>query len=95
MKVKKVLIGASPSPMRKPIPDAIERRKTIHLNALGELRICQDRNPDAIAWIEEVLPTLMIGKKEEILKKFWQMDSYSWYEYDYGAKTLSLCSLEK
>ena len=95
MKVKKVLIGGHPSPKRKPIPDAIERRKTITLNVLGELKIFPDHSPDAVAWIEEVVPTLMIGRREEILHKFWTMDQSSWWEFDYGKKTLSLCSLEK
>jgi hypothetical protein len=95
MKVKKVLIGASPSPMRKSIPDSIARRKTISLNVLDVLTIFPDRLPDAVPWIEQVVPTLMIGRPEEILHRFWSMDKNSWWEFDYGKKTLYLCSLEK
>ena len=95
MKIKRVLIGGHPSPIRKHIPDAIEKRKTIHKNVFDVLTIFPDRTPDALAWIEEVVPTLMIGRREDILHKFWSMDQSSWWEFDYGRKTLSLCSLEK
>lgn len=94
MKVNKVLIGSHPTPLIKPIPDAIVRRKTISMNALGELKIFCDRSPDAIEWIEAVVPTLMIGRKEDILKKFWSMNTYSWWEFNTGTKRLYLCSLE-
>lgn len=95
MKVKKVLIGANPSALRKPIPDKIAERKTVSINIMGEMKIFPDRSPDAIAWIEEIVPTLMIGRREEILKQFWSMPTNSWWEFDYGRNTLSLCSLEK
>lgn len=95
MNIKRVLIGSHPSPMRKPIPDAIRKRKTITLNVLDVLHIFPDKSPDAKEWINEVVPTLMIGRKEEIINQFWSMDKNSWWEFDYGKKTLHLCSLEK
>ena len=95
MNIKRTLIGGHPSPMRKAIPSAIATRKTINMNVFGVLTIFPDRTPDAIEWIEEVIPTLMIGRRDDIIKKFWAMDKSSWWEYDYGRKTLTLCSLEK
>jgi hypothetical protein len=95
MNIKRVLLGGHPNPIRKKIPDAIEERKTIKLNIFDVLLIFPDRTPDARAWIEEVVPTLMIGRKEEILDLFWSMDKSSWWEFDYGRKTLHLCSIEK
>ena len=95
MKITKVVIGGHPAPLRRPIPDSIAYRKTVTLNVLGQMNIFQDRNPDAIQWIEEILPSLMIGRPEDILHRFWSMDSHSWWCFDYGTKTLSLCSLEK
>jgi hypothetical protein len=95
MNIKRVLIGGHPNPMRKKIPDAIEERKTIQLNIFDVLLIFPDRSPDARAWIDEVLPSFWIGDKKEILEKFWNMDKNCWMEYDYGRKTLTLCSIEK
>ena len=95
MKVKRTLIGSHPKPMKKPIPDAIVKRKTITLNVLGVLTIFPDKSPDARAYIEEVLPTLMIGEKDLILQSFWNLATNAWLEFDYGKKTLYLCSLEK
>lgn len=95
MEIRKSKIGGNPDYKWKPIPSICEREKTITKNALGIVNIFRDRRPEAVAWIEEILPTMYIGRKEEILAVFWLTPDPVWFEFDTGSKVLSICWLEK
>jgi hypothetical protein len=99
MEVKKVILGANPTALIDPIPDSCVRDRTITLNKLKELRIFPDRRPTARKWISENIPRLLIMddvKKEKFVIWFFEeMPSNGWLEFDFGKKTLHLCTLEK
>ena len=94
MNRKTSIIGGNPDYKWKPIPSICERDKTITTNALGRVTIFRDRRPEAIAWIESVLPTMYIGRREEILAAFWLSPDTTWFEFDTGRGVLSICWLE-
>jgi len=94
MNVKRCILGAGPEYKWKPIPALCVREKTITLNDLGRITIFKDRRPEAIEWIESVLPTMWIGPREEILAAFWNTPDTNWFEFETGAKTLSICWIE-
>lgn len=97
MEVKKTLIGNHPNPFMKDIPDICVRDRTITLNKLKELRIFPDRRPSARAWINDVIPRIYFGNNpDKLINFFWnEMPSNGWLEFDFGTKTLYLCTLEK
>lgn len=96
MEVKRVILGSHPSPNYKSIPDICERSRTIYKSQLDVLFMFKDKRLSAQAWINEMLPTFCLGIPAEKLRElFWSMPEGSWYEFDYGRKTLSFCSLIK
>lgn len=97
MEVKRVILGSNPGLQTiQTIPDMCVRDKTITVNPFRVITIFQDRRPTAKAWIDEVLPTLVISlSADKIRKAFWEMPSNGWMEFDMARKTLSFCYLEK
>ena len=97
MECKRVILGSNPGLQTiKPIPDMCRRDKTIGMNQMGIISIFKDRRPTAQAWIDEVLPTLVLSPSaDKIRKTFWEMPPNGWMEFDMARKTLSYCSLEK
>jgi hypothetical protein len=95
MELRREVIGANPGFVLKDIPRVSGKDKTIFINDLGVISIFRDRRPEATKWITEVLPTMWIGRAEEILAVFWNSPENTWFEFDTGRKTLSICSLEK
>lgn len=95
MEIRRDVLGTNPAFQMKPIPDVCVRAKTITKNPLGIISIFRDRRPEAVQWIESVVPTMWIGRKEEILAVFWHSTDDSWFEFDTGKKTLSICWIAK
>ena len=95
MELRREIIGANPGFVMKPIPALCERERTIYKNELGIISIFRDKRPEATKWITEALPTMWIGRPEQILAVFWNSPENSWFEFDTGRKTLSICALEK
>jgi hypothetical protein len=96
MEVRRTLIGNHPTPLIEPIPDSCVRDRTITLNKLKILQIFPDRRPTAQAWINDNIPRIFFGDSEKLVKWFWtEMPSNGWLEFDFGKKTLHLCTLEK
>ena len=95
MDIRREVIGANPSYKMRPIPRICDRDRTIFLNALGIISIFRDRRVEAVEWIEASLPTMWIGRPEQILSVFWNSPENTWFEFDTGRNTLSICSLEK
>lgn len=95
MDVKRVILGAHPNPVRRPIPAICEKARTVYLSQMQVLFLFKDRRPEAIAYLEALLPQLILGDGKALVKLFWEMPDSSWLEFDYGKRTLSLCSLEK
>lgn len=95
MEVQKVVLGAHPSPLRKKIPDAAERARTIYLSNQQILFLFRDTRPGIPEWVFEHLPTFCLGVPEERLQRLYmELKQGEWLEFDYGRRTLSLCSLK-
>ena len=94
MECKRSILGGNSDFKLVPIPSVCQKAKTITHNVQGRITIFKDRRPEAIEWIETVLPTMWIGRREEILAAFWNTPDTYWFEFETGAKTLSICWIE-
>ena len=97
METKRVVLGSNPGLNSLPdIPIACQRDRTVVLTPLKVLVMWPDRRPEAIRWLEEVIPHMILGVMPKvILKAFWEMPPGSWWEFDFHRKTLSFCWIEK
>lgn len=94
MECKRSVLGGNPHFTFRPIPVVCQRSQTITLNDLGRITIFKDRRPEAIQWIESVLPTMWIGRPEELLAAFWNTPDSLWFEFETGSHILSICWIE-
>lgn len=94
MEVEKRFIGKSLNPLKKSPPESCVKNKTIAFDSFQrQLYLFWDSRPEAIAYVEEVLPTLIHPptKPEHILNLYHNLKG-QWLEFDFLTNTLSLCS---
>jgi hypothetical protein len=95
MEVQRTVLGSHPSPLRKTIPTLAERARTIYLSNQEILFLFRDSRPGIPEWVFEHLPTFCLGVSEERLQRLYmELKQDEWLEFDYGRRTLSLCSLK-
>jgi hypothetical protein len=95
MEVTRTVLGGHPSPLKKSIPVLAERARTIYLSTQGILFLFRDSRPGIPEWVFEHLPTFCLGISEERLQRLYMdLKQGEWLEFDYGRRTLSLCSLK-
>lgn len=97
MEVERKFISGCPPMILPPIPEVCKGKKTIYNNVLGQLIIHVDRRPEAVKWLEEVFPKLLVCNKtkEEVMNFFWSTPQECWFELDLRTRILNLCMLKK
>ena len=96
MFVRRGFVGTNPNAPRVPIPKPCYDARTIYLNELDILTIFKDRRDFAQKYVEEVLPQLALQvQKDKLLHVYKNLPDNGYFEFDYGTKVLSYCSLEK
>ena len=71
--------------------------KTIMFDTFNNnLFLFKDTRPEAKAYVDEVLPTLIHGPltSEDIMKAYNTLEGM-WFEFDFTTNTLYLCSTKK
>ena len=79
------------------IPEDAKMNKTIFENITGQIIIHPDTRPRPLAWMNEVIPKMIMNNKtaEEKVRWAYAIPQGSWLEFDKKTKILSLCSLKK
>lgn len=96
MEFKRFVIGKYPNPMYGVIPEQCLRDKTITLNQLTQLCITRDRRPEAIEFINGLIPRLGVPFARQLLEWFWnEMPDNGFLQFDYATKILCFCLIEK
>lgn len=97
MQTEKVLLAKAFKPLKKEPPFYCRRDKTIRFDTFGRtLSIFKDTRPEAVAYIKEVLPTLLIDQKpEETAMRLYNGLDSQWLEFDFVTNLLYLCSIKK
>jgi hypothetical protein len=94
MEPVKRLVAKAHAPLKKEPPAICKEAKTIGFDTFKQsLLMFKDSRPEAQAYIQEVLPTLLPppNKPEDSLKLYNNLNG-QWLEFDFGSNTLYLCS---
>ena len=97
MEFDKRFICKSVNPLKKSPPESCVKSKTISFDTFGHhLLLFWDSRPEAIAYVEEVLPTLIHPptKPEHILNLYRNLQG-QWLDFDFTNNALYLCSFQK
>lgn len=97
MEANRVFCCRAINPTRKDPPKCCIDAKTICMDTFKtKLFLFNDTRPEALAYVDEVLPTLLdtATKKEDALK-WYKTLKHEWLEFDFTTNQLSLCSLKK
>lgn len=97
MQAEKVLLARALKPLRKEPPYMCRRDKTIRFDTFGRtLTIFKDTRPEAVAYVKEVLPTLLtdMDAQRKAMNLFNSLDA-QWLEFDFTTNLLHLCSIKK
>lgn len=97
MEVRKVFVAKAISPLKKDPPRLCEQSKTIVYDTFKtKLYLFPDGRPEALEWVNEVLPTLLpLPTPREAVLPFYRSLKDQYLEFDWTTKTLYLCFLEK
>lgn len=96
MDFKRYYIGKYPNPMYGSIPEACLRDKTIYINNMHQLWLTKDRRPEAVDYINNIIPRLGCPFYQKLLSWFWnEMPDNGFLEFDYSTKVLCFCQIQK
>ena len=97
MEVKRVFVARAINPLKKDPPKICEQSKTIVFDTFKtKLYLFYDTRPEALKWVEEVLPTLLPPPNPpDAGLTFYKQMKDQYLEFDYGTNTLSLCFIKK
>ena len=97
METNRLWVARAVNPKKKDPPQLCIDSKTICFDIFkSKLFLFRDTRPQALEYVEEVLPTLVdtITKKEDAMKWYKSLE-HQWIEFDFTTNQLYLCSLKK
>ena len=97
MDVQRLWVARAINPKKKDPPQCCIDSKTICMDTFKtKLFLFRDTRPQALEYVEEILPTLIdtATKKEDAIKWYKSLE-HDWIEFDFTTNQLSLCSLKK
>lgn len=97
MDYERRLICRAHAPLKKEPPKSCSDAKTIGFDTFKtKLMMFKDSRPEAQAYIQEVLPTMLVPPNPpDAGIKFYNTLNGSWLEFDFTENILYLCSLPK
>ena len=91
-------VARATAPLRKEPPKVCRDANTIRLDTFNNhLFLFPDQRPEALAYVKEVLPTLLPppNKPEDGIKWYQSLDKNQFIEFEFETNLLYLCSLKK
>ena len=98
MEADKAWCARAIAPVKKDPPQMCKDSKTINFDTFKtHLFLFKDTRKEALAYVEEVLPTLVdtATSKEAEMRFYNSLEKNQWIEFDFTTNQLFLCSLKK
>jgi hypothetical protein len=98
MNLDRRFVARAYEPLKKDPPKVCSDGKTITLDTFKtHLFLFPDKRPEAIAYVKEVLPTLLPlpVTPEQGLKWYQNLEANQFLEFDFTTNQLFLCALKK